>query len=119
MISVAGPTSPRSSSTLTTAASPRSRKNSVSLLPRNSAVLPMTTAVPEEVQAPPVVRRRHWAGPTGLGLAVIYLSLIVLIPLGAVDYKSQEGGFSAFWHALTAPQPWAALKLTVYSSLIV
>ncbi len=50
---------------------------------------------------------------------MIYLSLIVLIPLGAVVWKSQSGGFSEFWHALTSAQAWAALKLTIYSSLIV
>jgi sulfate transport system permease protein len=66
-----------------------------------------------------VSRRRQWGAPVGLGFAVIYLSLIVLIPLGAVVWTSQENGFSAFWSALTSSQSWAALKLTVYSSLIV
>jgi sulfate transport system permease protein len=57
--------------------------------------------------------------PLGLGLVLIYLSLVVLIPLGAVVWKSQTGGFSEFWQSLTSAQSWAALKLTIYSSLIV
>lgn len=48
-----------------------------------------------------------------------YLSVIVLIPLGAVVWESQSGGFSEFWHSLTSAQSWAALKLTIYSALIV
>jgi sulfate transport system permease protein len=76
-------------------------------------------APPEVVVTPPVVRRRRWGTPLGLGLVLIYLSLIVLIPLGAVVWKSQTGGFSEFWHSLTSAQSWAALKLTLYSSLIV
>jgi sulfate transport system permease protein len=58
---------------------------------------------------------------TGLsgGLVTIYLSVIVLIPLGAVVYRSTDSGWSGFWHQVTAPQAWAALKLTIVASLLV
>jgi sulfate/thiosulfate transport system permease protein len=55
----------------------------------------------------------------GLGLTTLYLSLIVLVPLGAVIWRSQENGWSAFWSAVTTPDAWAALKLTVVTSAIV
>lgn len=55
----------------------------------------------------------------GLGSAVLYLSLIVLIPLAAVVWRSTEDGPNAFWQAITTPDAWAALKLTVGASLIV
>jgi len=67
------------------------------------------------------VRRRRTAAPTALGLgsAMIFLSLIVLIPLGAVVWKSAAHGPGAFWDDVTTPDAWAALKLTVVAALIV
>ena len=53
------------------------------------------------------------------GLAVLYLSLIVLIPLAALAWQATAGGWSGFWDAVTAPDAVAALKLTVVVSLIV
>jgi sulfate transport system permease protein len=58
------------------------------------------------------------AAPAG-ALAVAWLSLIVLIPLAAVVARSLDGGTGAFWHAVTAPEARAALKLTVLVSLAV
>jgi sulfate/thiosulfate transport system permease protein len=55
----------------------------------------------------------------GLGGAVLWLSLLVLIPLAAVVAKSTAGGWSGFWHSVTAPGSLAALRLTVFSSLAV
>jgi sulfate/thiosulfate transport system permease protein len=49
----------------------------------------------------------------GLGLVTLYLSLLVLIPLGAVVWKSQSNGWSGGWQQVTSPQAWAALKLTL------
>jgi sulfate/thiosulfate transport system permease protein len=49
----------------------------------------------------------------GLGLVMLYLSMLVLIPLAAVVWKSQSGGWSGFWSQVHAAQPWAALKLTL------
>ena len=48
-----------------------------------------------------------------------YLSVIVLVPLAAVILRSTEGGFDAFWRAVTNPQAVAALKLTLGVSLAV
>jgi sulfate transport system permease protein len=59
------------------------------------------------------------ASGVGLGIATLYLSTIVFIPLGAIVLKSQEGGWSTFWSSVTAPQAWAALKLTIAVSLVV
>jgi sulfate transport system permease protein len=50
----------------------------------------------------------------GLGVATIWLSLIVLIPLAAVVAKSTEG---AFWQTVTSRQSVSALELTVIASL--
>jgi sulfate transport system permease protein len=49
----------------------------------------------------------------GLGIALTWFSLLVLIPLTAVLVQASAGGWSAYWDALTGPQTLAALKLTV------
>ncbi|MBP2704577.1 sulfate ABC transporter permease subunit CysT [Microbispora sp. RL4-1S] len=56
---------------------------------------------------------------TGLGVAVLYLSLIVLIPLAVVVWRSLDQGPGFFWRAVTTPDAWAALTLTVVASAIV
>ena len=55
----------------------------------------------------------------GIGLATIYLSLIVLIPLAAVIWRSREDGWSSFWDSITAPEALSALKLTILISILV
>ncbi|GAB2865482.1 sulfate ABC transporter permease subunit CysT [Actinoallomurus bryophytorum] len=69
----------------------------------------------------PVARRRPPSAPTALGLgsAMIFLSLIVLIPLAAVLWKSAGEGPGFFWKSVTTPDAWAALKLTIVASVIV
>ena len=55
----------------------------------------------------------------GLGMATLYLSLIVLIPLAAVVFRSTEDGLGGFWAQVTTPEASSALKLTVVASLLV
>jgi len=55
----------------------------------------------------------------GAGVAGIYLSLIVLIPLAAVVSKAFDNGWDSFWSAVTGPEAVAALKLTVIASFVV
>jgi len=70
--------------------------------------------------SPPRYRRRTRIGTgLGLGTAVLYLSLIVLVPLAAVVWRGTRGGPEAFWRAVTTPDSWSALKLTVLASLLV
>ena len=55
----------------------------------------------------------------GLGVGMIWFSLLVLIPLSAVVVKAQSGGWDGYWHTITNPQTWAAIKLTVVQSALV
>ena len=68
-----------------------------------------------------VARLRRPSAPTALGLgsAVIFLSLIVLIPLAAVVWRSAGHGPGYFWKSVTTPDAWAALKLTLGASVVV
>jgi sulfate transport system permease protein len=72
----------------------------------------------------PRPRRRSTAlggvGPmVSLGLATIYLSLIVLLPLAALVWASTDEGWSGFREAVTEPAAVAALKLTLVASALV
>jgi sulfate/thiosulfate transport system permease protein len=55
----------------------------------------------------------------GTGLAVTYLSLLVVLPLAALASKAFSSGFGTFWQQVTNPEAVAALKLTLIASLIV
>ena len=65
-------------------------------------------------------RTRSLAGAAlGRGILAGYLSLIVLVPLAALVWRSGQDGRHAFWSAVTAPQAVATLKLTLLLSLAV
>jgi sulfate transport system permease protein len=53
-----------------------------------------------------------------LGFTLSYLSLIVLIPLSAVFFKSATLSPDAFWQAVTAPRVVASYKLSFGASLL-
>ena len=53
------------------------------------------------------------------GTVTLYLSLIVVLPLTAVLWRSGRDGWAAFWEAATQPQALAALRLTLTVSLLV
>ncbi|MEA2901680.1 MAG: sulfate/thiosulfate transport system permease protein [Actinomycetota bacterium] len=55
----------------------------------------------------------------GLGVAMLWFSLLVLIPLAAVVVTAADGGWSAFWHTITNDQTAAAIRLTVGFALLV
>ena len=55
----------------------------------------------------------------GLGLATTWLSLLVLIPLGAVAWRAGEDGLGSFWRAVTTPEAAAAIRLTLGASVVV
>ncbi|MFA5489372.1 MAG: sulfate ABC transporter permease subunit CysT [Candidimonas sp.] len=67
-------------------------------------------------------RRRRFGVLPGFGLsmgyALLYLSLLVLIPLATLPIKSAELGFAGFWEAVSAPRVVASFKLTFGASAI-
>jgi sulfate transport system permease protein len=73
------------------------------------------------VARPPRVGVRSPFGGEALsrGVVMLWISVIVLIPLAAVVWRSTEEGPAAFWDAISAPEAVAAIRLTVVSSLIV
>jgi sulfate/thiosulfate transport system permease protein len=82
----------------------------------------MTSAVSGTSSAAPS-RPAYWprlgGAALGRGLVVTYLSIIVLLPIAALIAQSTDGGWSAFWNAISTPEAWWALKWTLIASLIV
>ncbi|BDT94979.1 sulfate ABC transporter permease subunit CysT [Nocardia sputorum] len=72
-------------------------------------------------------RRWNWSwlrvtgsvGPLGIATAVLWLSIIVLLPLAALTVTSFEEGWSGFWDAVTAPAALDSLRITVLVSVVV
>jgi sulfate/thiosulfate transport system permease protein len=73
------------------------------------------------VARPPRVGLRPSLGGAALtrGAAVLWISLIVLLPLAAVVSRGFSDGVGHFFDAITDKEAVAAIKLTVISSLIV
>jgi sulfate transport system permease protein len=53
------------------------------------------------------------------GTVIAYLSLVVLLPLAGVLWRSTTAGRITFWQAITATDSLAALKLSFFASLAV
>jgi sulfate transport system permease protein len=63
-------------------------------------------------------RTRLPTGSLGIGVATLWLSIIVLLPLAAVVARSFDEGLGGFWDAATSRQALAALRFTVIVSLL-
>ncbi len=57
------------------------------------------------------------ASGLGLGIAMIWFSALVLIPLAAVVVTAIDGGWDVFWATITNGQTAAAIRLTVFTAL--
>ena len=87
----------------------------------------MTAATPDVVTRASRPARRRTGGSgrlttasgIGLGIAMVWFSLLVLLPLTAVVVTASEGGWSGFWRTLTNEQTAAAIRLTVGTALAV
>ena len=78
----------------------------------------MATSAAVPVSRPGAVLGRAGGG-LARGIAVGYLSLIVLVPLAALVWSSRSQGLHTFWHEVTKPEASSALKLTLGVSLLV
>jgi sulfate/thiosulfate transport system permease protein len=82
-------------------------------------------ATPSAVATAPRRRPRpvssgRLSAPSGLGLGVgvLWLSLIVLLPIAAIVVTSLQEGPSAFWSTVTSEEALATLRLTVGAALL-
>jgi sulfate transport system permease protein len=59
------------------------------------------------------------ASGLGLGVGVLWLSLIVLLPIAAIVVTSFQDGWSTFWDSVSNTEALATLRLTVGAALLV
>ncbi|MFC0452497.1 sulfate ABC transporter permease subunit CysT [Rhodococcus jostii] len=73
--------------------------------------------------APParkkIARVTGAVGPLGIGIATLWLSIIVVLPLAALTVASFGDGIAGFVDAITAPVALASLRVTVLVSVVV
>jgi sulfate/thiosulfate transport system permease protein len=67
----------------------------------------------------PAPRAIHGGRAVVQGLTTLYLSLVVLLPLAALLWRSRAAGGHGFWAAISSSQAVAAIELTLVASLIV
>jgi sulfate transport system permease protein len=91
----------------------------------SGATIDVARPVPDSGGRPGRVRRqkpRNTLTPgagLGLGIAMLWFSLLVLVPLSAIIAAAAAGGWDNYVNVLTDPQTWNALKLTVSQAVIV
>lgn len=59
------------------------------------------------------------ASGIGLGVTMLWFSLLVLIPLAAVVVTATAGGWDGFWRSVSNPQTAHAIRLTVVAAAAV
>ncbi|RPA12847.1 sulfate ABC transporter permease subunit CysT [Gordonia sp. OPL2] len=66
-------------------------------------------------------RSRTFSGvsPMGVGVAWLWLSVIVLLPLAAITVQAFTDGWGGFWDAISDPNALDALWITVVVSVVV
>ena len=68
---------------------------------------------------PKLARVTGSVGPLGIGVATLWLSVIVLLPLAALTVTAFDDGIAGFWDAVTAPVALASLRVTLFVSIVV
>jgi sulfate/thiosulfate transport system permease protein len=58
------------------------------------------------------------ASGLGLGIGVLWLSLIVFLPIAAIVVTSFQDGPATFWTEVTSPEALATIRLTVGAALL-
>lgn len=79
----------------------------------------MTAAIDDVRQAPGFLSRRRGTTSLRVGVAVTWLSVIVLLPLAAIVWQSAGGGWSAFVSAVTANAALESFRVTLTISAAV
>ena len=83
-----------------------------------TAITPDPEAVRPELEITPAGRRRltdRYRGTTSLrvGTAVVWLSVIVLLPLAAIAWQAVGGGWQAFWLAISSNAALESFRVTL------
>ena len=83
-----------------------------------SAVAPPASLV-KPVPAWRAVRRPiPWVPIALVGIALAYLALFLFVPLAAVFLEAFKKGAGFYWNAITEPDAWSAIRLTLIAAAI-
>jgi sulfate transport system permease protein len=85
----------------------------------SATVYPVGAAPAAPTPVTGTARSVSFGTPLSVGIVTAYLSVIVLIPLAAVVFRSTREGWDGFWASVTTPQALAALWLSLGASLLV
>ncbi len=77
----------------------------------------MTAAVDEPGRTSGLIKPRYGGTSLRVGAATMWLSIIVLLPLAAILWQSAEGGWGAFFSAVTSPSALASFRVTLTISV--
>jgi sulfate/thiosulfate transport system permease protein len=90
-----------------------------------AAAAPEAPLLPAPLQAPAARRRRARARRSvlpgfglSMGFTLLYLSLVILIPLSTVIFKSASLTWASFWHTVSSPRALAAYRLSLAASAV-
>jgi sulfate/thiosulfate transport system permease protein len=91
------------------------------VLPDPDAIQPVLAQPGKELAEPRPARASGPPGGTSLqvGVATLWLSLIVLLPLAAIAWQAVGGGWQAFWLAITSHAALESFKVTLTVSVVV
>ncbi len=85
---------------------------------------PAIPALPSGPAAPPRPANAHASPESGgvslrVGVATLWLSVIVLLPLAAIAWQAIGGGWQAFWLAVTSHAALESFRVTLTISVAV
>lgn len=91
------------------------------IIPNPEAIRPELHQPGSELPPPPPPARvsGHTGLPLRVGVASLWLSVIVLLPLAAIAWQAVGGGWEAFWLAVTSHAALESFKVTLTVSVVV
>ena len=72
----------------------------------------------ESAYAAPATMEPFWVRALLIGTALAFLTLFLFVPLAAVFSEALRKGFDAYLTAITEPDAWSAIKLTLLTASI-
>jgi sulfate transport system permease protein len=78
----------------------------------------MTTDVPV-LKTEQIETRLPWGRWGVRGVALGYLTLILIVPLAVIIQDGLREGLEGLWHAIRQPVAWSALGLTLWTSAVI
>lgn len=83
-----------------------------------SAITPAIGGAPFTAQAPAATIEPKGVRVLLIGIALVFLTLFLFIPLVAVFYEGLKKGWDVYFNAIVEPDAWSAIKLTLIIAAI-